>query len=490
VKRIAIIAGIILSVVVAFFGTVKWNVYSQQPEVLLQKLRAGKGDQQDLWMRFNLARGDTVTPMLEALADRSAPAEFRAELIELLARRFSASGRQDEIIAAITAGLADEDPVIRRRAVFCVSVYLDSAHQPDVFEMVADPDLEVRRGVYGILVGTGNARWRRGDRNVINDELWKKMTLEQRQTLVQRCQEQAAKETDEDLRMLALSVVGREIEFLCTQSIEADSRGQIDQAEQLLDQALAIDPASHQARIRLVRHHLAIGRKEEALALAEENGALLRIPRLAAEPRIDGDPSDEAWNSAFRYEGHPFYHATSRFVARQVTGKTDFYIGHRDGKLYLAIIGHEDDLDELVIKCTRRDSPVWQDDSVEIFFDPALQETKAHQFVINAAGALADLNMGSGWISHNYACQYAGKVFEDRGYWACEFAIPADELDKAKITADAVWGLNIMRARIGPASEQCAWWPTYGFSHRYHLYPIAIFEDAEPTSTSAPAGSP
>ena len=69
------------------------------------------------------------------------------------------------------------------------------------------------------------------------------------------------------------------------------------------------------------------------------------------------------------------------------------------------------------------------------------------------------------------------RVFKDRGYWCCEFAVAANEFAGAAITSGSIWGIDIMRTRIGAASEQQAWWPTYGSSHRYHLYPSAVFED-------------
>ena len=76
----------------------------------------------------------------------------------------------------------------------------------------------------------------------------------------------------------------------------------------------------------------------------------------------------------------------------------------------------------------------------------------------------------------NAESEYAAGVFRDRGYWGCEFAVATSAMGDYEITSESLWGMNIMRTRIGPASEQQAWWPTYGFSLRFHLYPIAVFE--------------
>jgi hypothetical protein len=187
---------------------------------------------------------------------------------------------------------------------------------------------------------------------------------------------------------------------------------------------------------------------------------------------IDGDPADSAWQEAFRSDR--FYHATSRWVERRAEGRSELRIGHRDGRIYIAVLGYEDDLGRLVVKHKSRDSDTWRDDCVEVFFDPANTEKDVYQFVINAYGACLDSYKLD--KSQDFECEYAARVFRDRGYWACEFAVAASELGGATITRDSVWGMNIMRTRIGPASEQGAWWPSFGSSLKYNLHPIAVFE--------------
>jgi hypothetical protein len=470
-KRFLTIAGLIVAMVAVFVGLALWRMRSERPDLLLEKLRLGKGDKDVLNMKFNLARGDTVPLMAEAFRAENADPAFRVDMLELLFKRYNRSG-DERILPVLKEALKHSDATIRKTAVTGFDLYGSDEQRLLLIDSLDDPDAEIRRKVLVLLSSESSDRFREGDRPY--DEMWSSIPEEKRLTLVGKCKEKMSAETEEELRFLARAVVGREIEFLGNKAHQAAESGDFEKGEGLVRQALALDAENHQARIRLVRHLMMAGMREKALETAEEYGALLHIPLLAEAPAIDGDPTEEAWKSAYRYVDKPFYHTTSRWAPKQVEGKTDFYIGHRDGAVYVAVIGYEDDLSKLTVKHKERDSQCFLDDCVELFFDPDNSESEVYQFVINPIGALFDGYMTRDW--ENMVCDWKAQVFHDRGYWSCEFAIEAKNMHGRKIAADSVWGINIARARIGPASEYCAWWPTFGWAHRYDLFPLAVFE--------------
>ena len=188
--------------------------------------------------------------------------------------------------------------------------------------------------------------------------------------------------------MLARGVVGREIEIRGESAREALQATDLVKAEELLQSALALDGGNEQAQVRLVRFYLANGDKEKALALGREYGALIEVPTLSEAPVIDGDPTDAVWKEGWTRT--KFYHTTSRWVAKPTEGRSAAFIGHREGRIYIAVIGYEDDLGKLTVRNPGRDGQVWRDDCVELIFDPDVTGKSHYQFVINPIGHLFD----------------------------------------------------------------------------------------------------
>lgn len=474
-KRFAILFAVIVALVAVFAAAIHLKTLAGRPDVLLKRLKAGSGDAEDIKMRLNLAHEDPVPAMIEAYSDAEASADFRADVLKLLFSKYARS-RDERILPILQAAVKSPDVVIRRTAVDGFDLYGETRDRLSLLGCVNDSDPAIRRKTYTVLTsGVGRS------------DLWDEMTAEQRSALIKTCRDRMATEADPETRFLARSVIGREIEFLCQRAREAVDRGDIGKGEKFLQDALALDPTSQNAKISLVRYYLAADMKKKALELGDRYGAILHVPKLAAAPVVDGDPTDKAWDKAFRYVDKPFYHGTSRWVAKTVDGKTDMYIGHLDGTVYVAVIGYEKDLGKLIIRHTGRDTECWKDDCVELFFDPANTGTYGYQFVINPVGALFDYCIKDRDRTRNWPCRAAAKIFNGRHYWACEFAIAGMDLENHPLAADSLWGINIARTRIGPAAEQCIWWPTYGYSLRFNLYPLAVFDGLDKPSSAPKA---
>ena len=451
VAVVLVLAGVMIAAAVHF-------ARARSPHVILARLRAGKGDRTELLMRLQLARGDVLSPMLAAAQDRQAPVAFRCDMVEAL---FKQHGRQSDprILETMRQLRRDPDPQIRRRVVYGYAVYGSERLQATLTNQLTDSDPEVRKQIYLLLVALRSKR-------EVESGMWSELTDEQKRQVVAMARQAADQETDPDLQHLARSVVGRQIEILGRQADRARERAETDEAERLLKQALALDPQHHQAQVRLIRHYLAVEDEARAVELAEQSKALLKIPRLSAAPVIDGDPTESAWQDA--YSGERFFLTVARFAARPAKGRTRFSIGHHDGRIYIAILGYEDDLDELHVTHLEDYSEIWRDDCVEIYLGHNVS-SGCYVFMMNAGGAI-------GTSQRDIQTEYAAGVFKNRGYWCCEFSVSAKDLTKDGITADSIWGVNIVRARIGGAAEHCQWWPTFGWAHHYHLFPIAMFE--------------
>jgi len=438
------------------------HVGSRTPEALLAQLAKNPSDKEDLMMRINVARGDIITAMINAYSDITATASFRADVLELLFKRNFRSSDQ-AIEEVLVDALSEPDVVVRRRAVRALALYGTERLQVALADCVRDTDEEIRRQAYLVLGSRG------GD---VENRLWKEIPTEKKTTMIDACVERMKTETDSETRMLARAVVGREIEIRAEAAREAVQVTDLVRAEEILRSALDLDPENEQAQVRLVRFYLDNIDKEKALALAREYNALIEVPQLSEAPVIDGDPTEAAWGEAWSTDR--FYHTTSRWVAKPTDGKSAAFIGHLDGRIYIAILGYEKDLDKLVVRNVPRDGEVWRDDCVELIFDPDITGKNHFQFVINPLGILFDQQDGK--KSKNFECDYQAKIFKDRGYWAVEFSLDGSDLDNHPIVPGTIWSFVVFRVRIGAASEHGCIWPLFGGAHRMDIYPIAVFE--------------
>lgn len=464
-KTLMIAAVVVLIALATVGGAYLWHQNRYDPQTIINRLNRGRGDRQNLLMQLQLARGNVVGAIRRSLADESIAVELRRDMMELLFRRFKREP-DDDFKAIIYELLNDKDAQIRRHATYFFATYCDMGRHPALIDAVIDPDPEVRRNAYPVFLANWETR-----------SLWEEhMSDDQRTTLVQRCVRQMKEETDDNLKLLARSVVGSQISYHISDAHSALQRGDMVRAQDLLNTCFKLDPQNQIARTSLVRYHLALEDPQRALETAKQYGALMVIPRLPQKPEIDGDPTDAVWEAALRVD--PIYVTTSKWTAMRATGKTEAFIGHHEGIIYLATRNYEDDLSKLAVKHMERDANVWADDCVEYLFDPDTKGASAYQFVINAAGAVFDSYRKD--RTENVRCIQAANIYRDRGYWGIEFGVPIAELTDKKMTADTIWGINIFRARIGPESEHLAYWPTFGGTHRYELFPLAVFEGLGP----------
>lgn len=475
-KNLAIVLAVLLAILTAAGVAISLRTRSQRPDVLLKKLAAGKGDRDMLITKLNLSRGDVTSALIEALNDRSHSSEFRAEVVELMHKRNHRE--QDPILAeALKGALSDPDAVVRQRAALCTATYGNDRMRLALIDLAADPDPDVRRQVYlsfGDSPMSGNPE----------SGVWEELSPEHLDALLAGCRKTVASESDaEELRFLARAVIGRQIEILCRRAIRAQQSSQPAEAERLLNDAIALDETNHQAQIRLVKFLLKEGRREDALHVAREYGSLIEVPRLSAEPAIDGNPDDAVWDEAFVAE--EFFMTGSRWAPRPAPTPSVARIAHRDGVLYISLVGYEPSMDEMRSSHQTRDSDVWRDDCMEFAFDPAVTDNEIYQFIVNPTGMLFDMHNGN--KGENFECRYAAMTSRDGnwagptgkgdgdGYWAVEIAIRGEDLDGHAIEPGELWAMNVFRARNGAASEHAGLRAQFGTSLRKDLFPLALF---------------
>lgn len=164
-------------------------------------------------------------------------------------------------------------------------------------------------------------------------------------------------------------------------------------------------------------------------------------PKVAAGPALDGALDDACWQKA-RAVSHFFMYQTQT-LARE---KTEAQCVWDDRAIYFGVRAHSSNLDAIRAAARKRDSGVWQDDSVELFLQPPSGDVNYH-FIVNSLGTLYDAKSGTKAAKWNPAIETAcaKKRGQGRsGHWTVEMAVPWKELGHAPKEGER-WRVNFTR---------------------------------------------
>ncbi|MBN1445916.1 MAG: hypothetical protein JW957_07410, partial [Candidatus Omnitrophica bacterium] len=177
--------------------------------------------------------------------------------------------------------------------------------------------------------------------------------------------------------------------------------------------------------------------KPEVSSSTDDKNAEDKFPvnKTAKAPRIDGVVSPDEWKGAKKITGF------RSNIDGKVTPRPqpEIYLAFDDEFLYMGFTCPFEG--ELKKDIQGRDSPVWRDDSLELFLDPFRKGENIYQLILNSNGALYDSKNGSAaWDSKAvYQTTVEGKA------WSGEMAIPFSSFGEKTPYDEASWGINLAR---------------------------------------------
>ena len=195
----------------------------------------------------------------------------------------------------------------------------------------------------------------------------------------------------------------------------------------------------------------------------------VRTPQPVA---LDGLLAEPAWATC-EWQGQ-FTIAGNRGdnsrAHQPVSVQTRFKVLYDDYAIYVGVECDEPALGKLKARTPWRDGAVWQDDCVEIFFDPGNEGRYYHQVMVNSRGTIYDSYSADYGLVHsklwNGAFRAAGKVDVEAGKWRVELEIPLGAIVLGE-TAGASWKWNVTRERhAGGTLELSTWSPMTGGFHK------------------------
>ena len=144
--------------------------------------------------------------------------------------------------------------------------------------------------------------------------------------------------------------------------------------------------------------------------------------------------------------------------------QTECMVAYDADNLYIAFLCRESEVGEIRATHTQDDGPVWRDDCVEVFLDPAHDHRSYFHVIANFAGARFD-EIGPRYpnpSSWDAPWRVATRRFATG--WTAEIAIPFRSMNRDMPMAGTVWGFNANRQEYR-LLERSGWSETL---HSFH----------------------
>ncbi len=156
-------------------------------------------------------------------------------------------------------------------------------------------------------------------------------------------------------------------------------------------------------------------------------------------PTIDGKLNDSCWQKAAKVSDFIQFEPVQGAKPKE---PTTAYLLYDEERLYIGFECIKQDPKKIVGNQTKRDSPFFHDDYVEVFLDTFHDCRNCYSFAVNCLGTQGDKRIanegsmdGGGPMmdrSSAWDCGWEAKVAKNDNGWACEKAIPFSELRFSK----------------------------------------------------------
>ncbi|MCM8819129.1 MAG: carbohydrate-binding family 9-like protein, partial [Candidatus Omnitrophica bacterium] len=150
---------------------------------------------------------------------------------------------------------------------------------------------------------------------------------------------------------------------------------------------------------------------------------VLPVVKTNEEMKFDGDLKETSWRKGFFYKNF-----INTKELKKTTQDTEIVYLYDEKGIYFGFICNEERIKELKMKKTLRDSEVWEDDDIELFFDPGGKYY--YQIAINPAGTIFDARIDRETKKYdknwNPEIKLRTKIGEE--YWSGEIFIPWKDL--------------------------------------------------------------
>ena len=178
-----------------------------------------------------------------------------------------------------------------------------------------------------------------------------------------------------------------------------------------------------------------------AFARGQNSGRAIKAKWLDAPPVIDGDLSDGVWEQAEIADN--FYRVEGAHGVPAELG-TKAMVMYDENTLYVGLHCDEPNMNALRETQTRRDAPVWRDDTVQVLLDTYHDQRNCYVLAVNTLETQMDAKISNeSNFDQAWDANWEAKVQKNGNHWTAEMAIPFSEL---RFDPEATtWGINFAR---------------------------------------------
>ena len=434
-----------------------------------ERLEEGGAAAEEAMMVLALSEEPLTEPLIAALGDERYSTRARSRVADVLYRMYARNG-DPRILAALEGQAHSDDREIRLHITRVIGLLGEEEQTGLIVDLLErERDDAIRRE---LLVALENVLGVfRGGRYLVFE--FAALAAAERERLSRILQRMAANDMSDSL----VTSANDWRERLAQNRLEAARRSllqaDLDAAEGFLRAAAKIAPESKVVNRHLGSFYLASGDSARALDHLRRHGLLVVVPQLKAEPRIDGEMDERAWESAAHLTEFQQLPRSQRF--RKARVRSEVLLGYRDDDLFIGVVAHQDE--EPIARATEHDGSVGDDDCFELFIDVDLDQRSYHQIIVNSIPALADFyNDGStrhGTPDWNGAIDVASVSEKDR--WSVELTLSARDLGGKIPEEGTLWGFNAARYHVA-SDEYGQWLPTPNSAHRPDHFGFLLFE--------------
>ena len=178
-----------------------------------------------------------------------------------------------------------------------------------------------------------------------------------------------------------------------------------------------------------------------AFARGQNSGRVIKAKWIDAPPVIDGDLSDGVWEQAEIADN--FYRVEGAHGVPAELG-TKAMVMYDENTLYVGLHCDEPNMNALRETQTRRDAPVWRDDTVQVLLDTYHDQRNCYVLAVNTLETQMDAKISNeSNFDQAWDANWEAKVQKNGNHWTAEMAIPFSEL---RFDPEATtWGINFAR---------------------------------------------